>query len=110
MPRLHGSLRDRPLHESRLAAEEAVRLTRQVASALEAAHALGLVHRDVKPAKILLDANGDALLTDFGIARELAVLKQQGGARTLLGTGMPVGTPEYMAPEQLRGESTDQRA
>jgi hypothetical protein len=110
MPLLQGSLRDRLQHESRLAPEEAVRLTRQVASALEAAHALGLVHRDVKPENILLDANGDALLTDFGIAREVAVLKQQGGARTLARTGLPVGTPEYMAPEQLRGESTDQRA
>lgn len=110
MPLLQGgSLRDRLLRDGRLAPEEAVRLARQVASALEAAHALGLVHRDVKPENILLDANGDALLTDFGIARELAVLKQSGVTRTLARTGIPMGTPEYMAPEQLLGEPTDQR-
>ncbi|HEV2460086.1 MAG TPA: serine/threonine-protein kinase, partial [Ktedonobacterales bacterium] len=78
--------------------------------ALEAAHTLGLVHRDVKPENILLDAEGNALLTDFGIARPLTALRQVGVARTLAQTGMPIGTPEYMAPEQLRGVSPlDQR-
>ena len=110
MPLLHGSLRDRLRTDGRLPPEEAVRLVRQVASALEAAHALGLVHRDVKPENILLDADGNALLTDFGIARELAALRQAGVARTLARTGMPVGTPEYMAPEQLRAVPCDQRA
>jgi serine/threonine-protein kinase len=110
MPLLHGSLRDRLLKDGPLAPAEAVRLVCQIASALGAAHTLGLVHRDVKPENILLDAEGNALLTDFGIARELAVLRQAGVARTLAGTGMPVGTPEYMAPEQLRGEPCDQRA
>ena len=110
MPMLHGSLRDRLLKDGHLAPDEAVRLVRQIASALGAAHALGLVHRDVKPENILLDAEDNALLTDFGIARELAALRQAGVARTLARTGMPVGTPEYMAPEQLRAEPCDQRA
>jgi serine/threonine protein kinase len=110
MPVLHGSLRDRLLQERRLQPDEAVRLVRQIAAALGAAHALGLVHRDVKPENILLDAEGNALLTDFGIARPLTELRQVGVARTLAQTGMPIGTPEYMAPEQLRDVSPlDQR-
>jgi serine/threonine-protein kinase len=109
MPVLLGSLRDRLQQEGRLAPDEAVRLVQQIASALGAAHALGLVHRDVKPENILLDAEGNALLTDFGIARPLSALRQVGVARTLARTGMPVGTPEYMAPEQLRDSPLDQR-
>jgi serine/threonine protein kinase len=109
MPLLHGSLRDRLQQEGHLPPDEAVPLVQQIASALEAAHALGLVHRDVKPENILLDAEGNALLTDFGIARPLSALRQVGVARTLARTGMPIGTPEYMAPEQLRGSPLDQR-
>ena len=109
MPVVPGSLRDRLMQVGRLPADEAVELVLQVASALEAAHAAGFVHRDVKPENILLDAQRQALLTDFGIAREVTVLRQAGTMRTLSATGLPVGTPEYMAPEQLRGESADQR-
>jgi protein kinase-like protein len=109
MPILPESLRDRLDHEERLAPEEAIRLVCEVASALEAAHAQELVHRDVKPENILLDENGHALLTDFGIARRLTRTRH-GGAQTLSATGLPVGTPEYMAPEQLRGDTVDQRA
>ncbi len=109
MPVVPGSLRDYLMRVGRLPTREAVGLVYQVASALEAAHAAGFVHRDVKPENILLDAQGQALLTDFGIARETRVLRQAGSIRTLSATGLPVGTPEYMAPEQLRGESADQR-
>jgi Protein kinase domain len=109
MPVVPGSLRDHLMRVGRLPADQAVALVYQVASALEAAHAAGFVHRDVKPENILLDAQGGALLTDFGIAREVTVLRQAGTMRTLSATGLPVGTPEYMAPEQLRGESADQR-
>jgi serine/threonine-protein kinase len=109
MPVLQGSLRDILERQDHLPPELAIRLAQQIASALGAAHELGLVHRDVKPGNILLDAEGNGLLTDFGIARRLAV--QRGGdGPTLAGTGLPVGTPQYMAPEQLRGENVDQRA
>jgi hypothetical protein len=73
------------------------------------AHAQGLVHRDVKPENVLLDETDHALLTDFGIARRLSHARQ-GGAQTLAATGLPVGTPQYMAPEQLRNDTVDQRA
>ena len=109
MPVVPGSLRDHLMTHGRLPADQAVEIVYQVASGLEAAHEAGFVHRDVKPENILLDAQGQALLTDFGIAREVTVLRQAGTMRTLSATGLPVGTPEYMAPEQLRGESADQR-
>jgi hypothetical protein len=109
MPILTESLRDRLLREERLDPLQALRIASEVAAALQAAHAQGIVHRDVKPENILLDATGAALLTDFGIARDVS-LARQGGAQTLSGIGLPVGTPEYMAPEQLRSESVDGRA
>jgi serine/threonine protein kinase len=109
MPLLPGSLRDRLEEDRRVPPVEAVRLALQIASALSAAHARGIVHRDVKPENILIDADGDALLTDFGIARELAALQLDDVTWTLSSIGLPVGTPEYMPPEQLRGEPADQR-
>ncbi|MEO7000677.1 MAG: serine/threonine-protein kinase [Ktedonobacterales bacterium] len=110
MPILKESLRDWLDREKRLAPVEAARIGVQIASALHAAHTHGLVHRDVKPENILLDDEGQASLTDFGIAREASFLKATGANRTLSATGLPVGTPEYMAPEQLRGAIVDQRA
>ena len=110
MPVLKESLRDRLDREKRLSPTEAVRIGVQIASALHAAHTHGLVHRDVKPENILLNNEGQAALTDFGIAREASFLRATGANRTLSATGLPVGTPEYMAPEQLRGAIVDQRA
>jgi len=110
MPLVPGSLRDSLVREGRLRTADAVAVAIQVAAALEAAHAQGIVHRDVKPENVLLDADGHALLTDFGIARELAFLRRSGAVQTLAATGLPVGTPEYMAPEQLRNGPIDQRA
>lgn len=110
MPLLKESLRDRLEREGTLAPQEAVRLVVQIAAALSVAHAAGLVHRDVKPENILLNDKGDALLTDFGIARPVMMSRTGRMAQTLSATGLPVGTPEYMAPEQLRGEPIDERA
>ena len=103
MPRMKESLRERMDREGQLSLQDAARMTNQIAAALHIAHQHGIVHRDVKPENILLDESGKAMLTDFGIARELSALREAGVARTLAATGLPVGTPEYMAPEQLRG-------
>ncbi|HKW23528.1 MAG TPA: PA14 domain-containing protein [Ktedonobacterales bacterium] len=110
MPILRESLRDRLDREGTLPLVAAGRIVVEIASALEAAHEMGLVHRDVKPENILLDHKGKAMLTDFGIAREAMFLRRPGVMQTLAATGLPVGTPEYMAPEQLRNGPVDQRA
>jgi serine/threonine-protein kinase len=104
MPLLHGSLHDLLKREGRLPYAEAVWLVLQVAEGLEAAHRFGLVHRDVKPENILLDAEAQALLADFGVAQDLRHTDTEGAW-----AGLAVGTPEFMAPEQLRGEEIDQR-
>jgi eukaryotic-like serine/threonine-protein kinase len=111
MPLYSESLRDRlqhagVRHQERLDPDEAIQLVSEIASALEAAHAQGLVHRDVKPENILLDKSGRALLTDFGIARSVSHM-QHGRRETIGSTGLPVGTPEYMAQEQLRNAPVD---
>ncbi len=82
--------------------QEAARLLIPVARALDFAHRQGMAHRDVKPANILITADGDPLLTDFGIAK---LLEAEEG-NTLTGTGVGIGTPEYMAPEQWTGHAT----
>ena len=86
-----------------LATERAVDIARQVASGLEAARACGVIHRDIKPQNILLDARGHAQITDFGIARTLDV-------STMTRAGLVMGTPQYMAPEQAKGTPPDIRA
>jgi basic membrane lipoprotein Med (substrate-binding protein (PBP1-ABC) superfamily)/tRNA A-37 threonylcarbamoyl transferase component Bud32 len=80
---------------------EAARLLVPIARALDFAHRKGMAHRDVKPSNILITADGDPMLTDFGIAK---ILEAQEGA-TLTGTGVGIGTPEYMAPEQWTGQA-----
>jgi ABC-type branched-subunit amino acid transport system substrate-binding protein/streptogramin lyase len=88
--------------EGQLQPERALAVLAQVAGALDAAHRRALVHRDVKPANVLLDEDGHAYLTDFGITKQL------GGAST--DTGRVVGTLDYLAPEQIRGDPVDGRA
>jgi serine/threonine-protein kinase len=102
MPFVEGeSLRDRLTREKQLGIEEAVRITREVASALDYAHRKGIVHRDIKPENILLH-DGQALVADFGIALAASTT---GGTR-MTETGMSLGTPHYMSPEQAMGERT----
>lgn len=80
-----------------LTVSEAIKITKQTASALDAAHRKGIIHRDVKPDNILFREDGAAVLTDFGIAKETA------SDINLTQTGFMVGTPKYMSPEQVRG-------
>lgn len=104
------SLRHRITVRGALPIEETVRVLRTVADALAFAHALGVVHRDLKPDNIFLQ-HGHAILADFGIARAVEQATLATPAERLTGTGMGLGTPGYMAPEQLAGEpNVDARA
>jgi serine/threonine-protein kinase len=99
MPFVPGeSLRDRITREQMLPVDDALQITYEVADALGAAHALGIVHRDIKPENILL-AGGHALVADFGVARAASEAGEK-----LTQTGMAVGTPTYMSPEQAMGD------
>jgi serine/threonine-protein kinase len=101
MPYIEGeSLRDRLRRERQLPIDEAVRITREVALALDFAHRHGIIHRDVKPENILL-VDGQALVADFGIGRALDAAS---GDDQITNTGFAVGTPAYMSPEQSMGE------
>ena len=100
LPFIRGeSLRDQLAREQQLGIDEALAITRQIAGALDHAHRKGVIHRDIKPENILLH-EGEAMLADFGIA--LAV-KEAGGSR-LTETGLSLGTPQYMSPEQATGD------
>jgi serine/threonine-protein kinase len=102
MPYVRGeTLRDRLTRERQLPLEDAIRIAREAADALTAAHTEGIVHRDIKPENILLQG-GHAVVADFGIA--LAI--ETAGGERMTQTGLSLGTPQYMSPEQAMGERT----
>ena len=105
-PLLEGeTLRDRLARDRMLPVDEALRIGREILDALGYAHAHGILHRDIKPANILLAAH-HAYISDFGVARAL----EEGGGNRLTATGVVVGTPSYMSPEQAGGEPLDHRS
>jgi alpha-tubulin suppressor-like RCC1 family protein/serine/threonine protein kinase/HAMP domain-containing protein len=98
------TLREVLRNEGPLAPDRVERVLRDIGGALGAAHATGIVHRDVKPENIFIDADGRAVLADFGLARSMSADTQ------LTMTGVALGTPSYMAPEQIDGVELDARA
>ena len=99
------TLREILRHEGALAPARAASVLRDVASALGAAHRMGIVHRDVKPENVFITGDERAVLADFGIARSMSAEAQQ-----LTMHGVAIGTPAYMAPEQIDGDDLDARA
>ncbi|HET7745058.1 MAG TPA: serine/threonine-protein kinase [Gaiellaceae bacterium] len=101
---VEGDLRTLLRKENLLEAGRALAICRQVANALDAAHAKGLIHRDVKPSNVLLDQGEHVYLGDFGLTRRL---EEQGAQPE---DGRSIGTPAYLAPEQIEGGAVDGRA
>ncbi len=102
MPYVEGeTLRGRLRREGQLAVEQALRIAREAAQALHCAHEHGVIHRDVKPENLLLTQDGSTFVADFGIARALGTAEER-----LTETGLSIGTPAYMSPEQASADRT----
>jgi serine/threonine-protein kinase len=100
-----ADLRARVRDRGGLPPREAHEIAQQIAAGLQAVHDEGIVHRDLKTANVMIDSQGVVRLMDFGIAKD-----NVGGGESLTGTGLVVGTPDYMSPEQIRGEAVDARS
>ncbi|MEO8972091.1 MAG: serine/threonine-protein kinase, partial [Ktedonobacteraceae bacterium] len=103
-----GTLRDVMEREGTLQLDRALNYVEQLAAALDFAHQHGVVHRDIKPANVLITPEGRLLLSDFGLVKILT--EGQTPQTRLTGAGAPVGTPDYMAPEQVIGDAVDGRS
>jgi len=104
MKRIRGRSLEQIIHErGGLPLPQVLSVVQQVGSALHYAHRQGVVHRDVKPANVMIEDSGWALVCDFGIARAF-------GSVSLTQTGASIGTPRYMAPEQVEGQPVDGRS
>ena len=110
-----GETLDRRLRAGRMALPEALRVAREIAEALEEAHAGGILHRDLKPANIMLTQQGHVKVMDFGLAKRFVDLPQADDATVempaqLTAPGTILGTPDYMSPEQVKGQALDVRS
>ncbi|MEX2179649.1 MAG: protein kinase [Gemmatimonadaceae bacterium] len=109
---VRGETLDTLLRDGPLSLERTLRITEEVASALEAAHGAGIIHRDLKPSNVKVTTDGHVKLLDFGIAKhrvEGAPEEADAHALDLTRAGAVVGTPQYMSPEQINGETIDRR-
>ncbi|MEJ2549491.1 MAG: serine/threonine-protein kinase [Anaerolineales bacterium] len=103
MPFVRGETLQERMEHGSISKQECKRWVQQISDALSLAHDKGIIHRDIKPSNVMIDEKGNALLTDFGLARQIE------GSDTLTGS-MLMGTPAYISPEQGRGEKIDARS
>src|SRR5258708_2265951 len=112
MEYIEGQTLEGILSQRRVKIREAISIGAQVADALDAAHARGIVHRDIKPGNIMLDQRGQAKVLDFGLAKKFGTLDTTTTSLTNsdTATGFLIGTPHYMSPEQALGGDLDHRS